>query len=282
MKKCILVCSLFYTSPIFAQQDYIVAGNPAGLIYSNPEPDITFSAVAIDPYQGYGSASFDLDGDGITDFGIVTFYFTFGTGIFKGAYANGFTSDDQVWYLHNDTVCRVFDQSQYDLVQSLKTGDTVFSNNTSAWTNLAYLGYDDETQTTPCIRGDWTDNTDHYFALRMKKNDTWYYGWMHVSVENFTQLVTVSDYAVQPDVTGISNRHSLLVSVFPNPVHTRFSLTGAAGMNYIIYDENGTNLLSGRMSHSSEIIDASALHPGVYFLKVYDEDRNIVRQLVKF
>src|SRR5215467_10111443 len=98
MKKCVPVLFLLYSSALFAQTDYIIAGNPAGLIYSNPEPNVTFSAIAIDQDQGYGSASFDLDGDGVTDFGIVTFYFTFGTGIFKGAYVSGFTSDNQVWY----------------------------------------------------------------------------------------------------------------------------------------------------------------------------------------
>ena len=282
MKKCVLFLLIFYCGNTFAQHSFIVTGNTAGLIYTDPQPDITFSATPIDEASGYGSISLDVDDDGVADFGIVSFYFPFGTKTWKGIYISGFQSDDkQVWFVYNDTACSVFDQTQYDLVHPLQQSDTIFINNNSTWIYLGYLGYDDETQGFPCIQGAWTDNTSHYIAIRIKKDNAWYYGWIHLSAENITQLVTIYDYAIQPEVTGISSIQNE-ITVFPNPVHATFSLTNAIAMNYSLYDESGTLLLHGTVAHSPQMMDASVLPGGVYFLRIYDEKRSMVKRLVKF
>jgi hypothetical protein len=281
MKNCLLFLLIFYYGSTLAQNSFIVTGNPSGLIYTDPQPDISFSAVAIDETSGYGSTSLDVDGDGMPDFGIVALYFTFGTSKWKGIYMNGFPPDNQIWNIYNNTACAVFDQSQYNLAHPLQEGDTIFANNNSSWIDLAYLGYDDETQGSPCVQGRWTDNAPHYAAIRMKKNNNWYYGWIHLSGENIVQQITIYDYAIQAEVTGISSIQNA-VTVFPNPVRSHFSINNASAMNYSLYDENGIVLFHGSIDHSPQMMDVSALRAGIYFLKIYGEKQNIVKRLVKF
>ena len=82
-----------------------------------------------------------------------------------------------------------------------------------------------------------------------------------------TDIVNVSfgmhDFS---DVKAISTSY---LAVFPNPVHTTLTITGAdAGSKIDLYGVNGTLLQSVPAQSNATDIDVSSLESGTYFLRV--------------
>ena len=78
------------------------------------------------------------------------------------------------------------------------------------------------------------------------------------------------------------------LEIFPNPadklVHVRYSLAEAGKVTFGLSDMTGTLLLnqvaSGKAGKHDEVVDISAIHPGIYLLQIRDDHAVVTRKLV--
>jgi Secretion system C-terminal sorting domain/Beta-propeller repeat len=70
------------------------------------------------------------------------------------------------------------------------------------------------------------------------------------------------------------------VQVYPNPAKDMIRIQGNAGSAYIITNQTGTQVLSGRLNNSTTSVDISKLNAGFYFIQVGELNTQIFK-LVK-
>ena len=73
------------------------------------------------------------------------------------------------------------------------------------------------------------------------------------------------------------------VSVFPNPAHSEFhvnNLSKEKHFLYYLYDATGKMVLENKSPVTNEIVNTENFLPGVYFLNVLSDDKNIRKKIV--
>jgi len=77
----------------------------------------------------------------------------------------------------------------------------------------------------------------------------------------------------KPEIPG------LILNVYPNPSSDLIKIssgeTDVSGMRYLLVDMNGKVILEKNMSGNESDISLSTLPPSIYFLKVYQNKKEI-------
>jgi hypothetical protein len=79
--------------------------------------------------------------------------------------------------------------------------------------------------------------------------------------ENLSYKFRVSDY-----------------NIYPNPANTKLNITKGEQIKYAtlkIFDINGKNILTQKLSDKNTMINVSALPNGIYFYKILDNNNNL-------
>jgi hypothetical protein len=86
-------------------------------------------------------------------------------------------------------------------------------------------------------------------------------------------------YRFTPHTTGIAGHTASDISIRPNPVRDRLSLSGVETADIQIFDIAGHLVMSGTYSGS---MDVSGLSNGAYFVNISTPDGQVVKKMVKF
>ena len=91
---------------------------------------------------------------------------------------------------------------------------------------------------------------------------------------------TASDTAVSRIADEISEYD---VRIYPNPVNSYLAieLPNAQEASYSIINYTGQTVLSDDVDESSVFVDASNLVPGVYLIKVYNQNETYTEKIIK-
>lgn len=88
-------------------------------------------------------------------------------------------------------------------------------------------------------------------------------------------VLTVNDNVGLSDV-----EQDDLFSIYPNPAHNQITITVSPQLihsNYVIYDNMGRSVLSGKINSESTLIDLESLNGGVYFLQIGENLKQTVK-----
>ena len=94
----------------------------------------------------------------------------------------------------------------------------------------------------------------------------------------------ISNFQAPGGASGVSREGtSLSYSISPNPTRSNFTILGAAGSKWVIYDMGGVEVLSGVTAAVSESVDVTSLASGSYFLKItsttgFEESQKLIIQ----
>jgi len=149
---------------------------------------------------------------------------------------------------------------------------------------------------TSTFYGYWQNNVgDRYLGLRIKLNDSLYYGWARLEVDSAANWIVLKDYAINltPDssilagegipTTGINQEINFDFNVFPNPASSALFISGLyeshCETEATLIDLSGRRLLAQRISPSQNKIEISALSDGFYFLELKNEDQTLVKKV---
>ncbi|MGN6477546.1 MAG: T9SS type A sorting domain-containing protein [Flavipsychrobacter sp.] len=145
--------------------------------------------------------------------------------------------------------------------------------------------------------GNWVTNaTDKYIGFRFKNSgNTWYYGWLKMSVGAGASSFTVKEWAYnttgskinagQVGTTGISTMQAKLVTIYPNPAKDYLQLKYDADENttMIITNATGTTVTRGEFSKgmSNPIISLGNLAPGTYHIVLSSSNSYYTNTFIK-
>ena len=83
------------------------------------------------------------------------------------------------------------------------------------------------------------------------------------------------------DCNGIEDAAAVRVSVYPNPVTDRLTISGVDGNSYLdVVNTLGQPVLSCVISGNSNEIDVSSLVRGSYFLRIQSSDRIVTTKII--
>lgn len=97
------------------------------------------------------------------------------------------------------------------------------------------------------------------------------------AASNTITYVTPKD----PNTGILENSANMLLSVYPNPVHDKFTLVSSESARIKIVDIQGKLLLEKDNLSASETVDISNFTSGIYFLQTFDNKKTNVAKLIK-
>jgi uncharacterized repeat protein (TIGR01451 family) len=107
------------------------------------------------------------------------------------------------------------------------------------------------------------NKADIYFDFNdpITTNETW-----HTIYDGFFAVAGVNEL----DIEGTTFK------VYPNPVNGQLSIEAGKMTNerYVLYDQMGKKILSGKLSFPMTTIDASSMNQGVYFIQIGENKSN--------
>ncbi|MBK9729785.1 MAG: T9SS type A sorting domain-containing protein [Chitinophagaceae bacterium] len=265
----LLICSKM----IFAQGDFIIAGDYQNNVYSDPSPDLSPYIFFNNGFY-YGATEIDLNNDGRKDFNIhyvnnynyeYTIYIdsydsnSIATASFKEL---AFSPDTS--YLLDDTLTAV---------KGFNLNDTIsFRNNfvQSDHLTLRYALYPPNGSFPQLAYGAWFDyslpeydSSDHYIGCMVIAGEDTVPGWIHLQ-RNFT--FSVKDYGATEgfgiQVPEISNN---TIAISPNPVSGEIVLKGNFE-SYVLFNSMGMLVKNGTLNAAANKIDVHKLPAGMYYL----------------
>jgi len=83
-------------------------------------------------------------------------------------------------------------------------------------------------------------------------------------------------------VSGNFETAARKISVFPNPATHRLSIINASDFECTVLNTIGNELYSDKINRSEYVLDVSALENGIYFLKLQQQEKVIVKRVVVF
>jgi hypothetical protein len=86
-------------------------------------------------------------------------------------------------------------------------------------------------------------------------------------------------YRFTPHITGIAGHTVSNISIQPNPVRDRLTISGVETADIQIFDVTGHLVMTGTYNGS---MDVSNLPQGAYFVNISTSDQQIMKKLVKF
>ena len=77
---------------------------------------------------------------------------------------------------------------------------------------------------------------------------------------------------------GIDDVTAAEVSVYPNPVVDRLTISGAAGSEAVLYDMTGRQLASWQIVSDRQQVDTESLKAGIYLLRIGSTSQKVVKR----
>lgn len=102
--------------------------------------------------------------------------------------------------------------------------------------------------------------------------------WEHWFVDNGTISYTPGENP-NCNILGQNTFEELQVSVYPNPFIDHIYVNSTSEIEYVLYDLFGREIKTGTLK--SEIINTDKLSSGIYFLKVFSEQKSKIVKLYK-
>ena len=137
----------------------------------------------------------------------------------------------------------------------------------------------------------WTGNNDAVRVYKVPGTQTgentfnindWTTGsggtWEHWFVDNGTISYTPGENP-NCEILGQNTFEELQVSVYPNPFIDYIYVNSTSDIKYVLYDLFGREIKTGTLN--SEIINTHQLSSGIYFLKVFSEQKSKIVKLYK-
>jgi cyanophycinase-like exopeptidase len=137
----------------------------------------------------------------------------------------------------------------------------------------------------------WTGNNDAVRVYKVPGTQTgentfnindWKTGsggtWEHWFVDNGTISYTPGENP-NCEILGQTTFEELQVSVYPNPFIDHIYVNSTSDIEYVLYDLFGREIKIGTLN--SEIINTHKLSSGLYFLKVFSEQKSKIVKLYK-
>jgi len=94
-------------------------------------------------------------------------------------------------------------------------------------------------------------------------------------------LITNTVINIVDETTGIHEKATSGIVIYPNPATNNITLNAAAGVYYCIINFTGKILLNGCLSYNIQEINISHLSPGCYFLMLNDGNRILRTSFIK-
>lgn len=281
MKTKIFIISIFLiclsNSEILCQSTYILAGdtNSNNIIYHDFNPN---KALIND------SISIDIDNDGIYDYKFFQLQY-------ETDHSNDSTKYIRIRCL-NENEISVDSLPAFKFYgmwcDTLNLNDTI--NSTLNWLNYNSSYNNSEFNLTAHIVsmgglthefGFWYNLKLRYLGFRLKKESSFVYGWIQMSIGNSNKL-EIDRYAYNSVKLGLGNNYTQkTIRIFPNPCNDRLIIAGLKSQNskyqFRIIDLMGNFVYNQAIENVNNTeINIANLNTGIYFIKIVNETNNIV------
>jgi hypothetical protein len=108
------------------------------------------------------------------------------------------------------------------------------------------------------------------------------YGLYSVKVDSLNACANLSDnFAYQYTSTKELNKLVNAISVYPNPAVNQIHVISNQKLDFGLFDYSGKNLLTGSVDSKINTIDISQLAPGLYLLKLSNQQTQFVQKMIK-
>ncbi|MCD4747423.1 MAG: T9SS type A sorting domain-containing protein [Bacteroidales bacterium] len=99
----------------------------------------------------------------------------------------------------------------------------------------------------------------------------------------FDKALTDSEVEELFNMTNIANMDLINeISLYPNPCEDKLHIEGLTGQyNTILYNVNGQILYEKTVNKHNNSINTSKLKKGVYFLRLFDKERIVIKKVIK-
>ncbi|MDW5290195.1 PA14 domain-containing protein [Formosa sp. PL04] len=98
-------------------------------------------------------------------------------------------------------------------------------------------------------------------------------------IKNFASLDDIFEYAGL--TLSIKDEKQDLVSLYPNPIKNKFTVTNSLGSNLELYNIVGKVLLKRSLESNKEELDISYLNSGIYFVRIMNAGKVINKKIIK-
>jgi hypothetical protein len=243
--------------------EYLKAGQTSGsnIIYTNPEPDLSFSAV-----KSTVTYYLDLNNDNVNDFKISA------THVSSPMLQIGYSSIEPL----NNNAVSIIPTSNYPDTLSL----TCMINSDLYWRqelcNINYY-FIDEIPGGDYSWGIWAGLTDKFMGLQLVVGQDIFYGWLGIKI-GYTSF-TIRDYALLNIPCGINQyRFEYGLTVYPNPVENKITIENKSYLIVfvIVRDINGAMIIFEKLTFGNNEINLEKLSSGFYLISIVDSENHII------
>jgi len=102
----------------------------------------------------------------------------------------------------------------------------------------------------------------------------------HIEIEKSTEADSVFYDDLLPHLTS-----EFEAIIYPNPtrglITIEVSVTADNPVTYVIADQNGKRIETGRFFQSSHTLNLSDQHPGIYYLRLNDRQSKVTYKIIK-
>ncbi|MHA7943861.1 carbohydrate-binding protein [Formosa sp. 3Alg 14/1] len=98
-------------------------------------------------------------------------------------------------------------------------------------------------------------------------------------IKNFASLEDIAEYAGL--TLSITDNKQDSISLFPNPVQSKFTITNSQGAHLEVYNMLGKVLFKRQLESNKEEVDISHLSGGIYFVRTVNNGRVSIKKILK-
>lgn len=260
------------SSLVFSQYDSLRVGQTTGDSIHHVTDDwwLQVSVPSLDPFSS-GVKSLDINGDGTNDLKISLDVW-------------GTNADSVFLWLESENGSEILAQTGGQYTDSLVPNDLLLSS--LNWVNTSSLS----TGNLPLNeirRGNMSGSTDietgiQYFAVRFPVQGQWFYAWLRYYAYGYSihwGSIAIEEYAWKGNLGLVDIEDRLTtepIGIFPNPtsgtIHLSLPNDINGGNDLTVYDISGKPVYRAKLSESENQLDLNELAPGMYFLKIRNED----------
>ena len=177
--------------------------------------------------------------------------------------------------------------------------NTTIGNGTRFWSNAAFQTLSKWSRPSCVVpniySGYWNTPGDHYLGLKLIVGADTLFGWIRLKVS--TEMITIRDYAYnsipnQPILAGDTGRlqtsihemqSSINFNLSPNPAHDNFTLTlnqAPSNATIQIFNTVGKIIYNEALNKKQETINSNQFSSGVYFVRVSNRKKQLIKKLI--
>ena len=260
----------------------------AQIVYTDVIPDSTISTNG-------GMYNLDLNNDGIIDFTFKVYHSVVGCA--------------PLGYSHGSGWVRILPSGSNQVADTILNHpnplnlNTVIGNGISFWSNdslQTLRSFFRNCGSSIVYSGYWIPTGDHYLGLKLIGNFATYFGWVRLDVHAFSLAVigvVIKDYAYnsiadQPILAGDTGRlqtsipemqTSMNFNLSPNPANDNFTLTlnqAPSNATIQIFNAVGEIIYNEVLDKKQETLNSVQFSTGVYFVKVFNKEKQLIKKLI--